>query len=340
MTGKNMQNVEKPTKATRQYKHTPRPSKRLTSKIFALVACLLLLVTFTIPTFAHGYNSANPPVVTMHPYAPDSISFVQSNNSTYNFSVADTFPLGSNLDQNSYSSLLTTSSGVKSVAGVTSINTTQKRLTTTINTSTTVIPTGTPSVVRVDWSTFSFVEDTVFSEYFDEELISFQYAQPVYLKVEFYCTYLAPEGNRLRVQTRTLTTTELTQQPSISYLVRSFLDNFISYETTVYNLSATVTPLDTPDGSPSTTSRLSRITIDAPYVNEDTDPATLFSTTFKIPDPVEPSGLFEWLSRALRGVLSTPLVPIGDYSITIGSVVGMLLGLSLVMAFLKFFAGG
>lgn len=340
MTGKNMQNVEKPTKATRQYKHTPRPSKRLISKICALLACLLLLVTFTIPTFAHGYNSSNPPVATMHPYAPDSISYVQSNNSTYNFSIADTFPLGSDLDQNSYSSLLTTSSGVKSVAGVTSINTKQKRLTTTINTSTTAIPTGTPSVVRVDWSTFAYVKDAVFRNYFDDELISFQYDKPVYMKVEFYCTYLAPEGDRLRTQTRTLTTTELAQQPSISYLVRGFLDEFISYETTIYNLSALVTPLDTPDSSPSTTARLARITVNAPYVNEDSDPATLSDLTIKIPDPIEPSGLFGWLSSALRGVLSTPLVPVGSYSITIGSVVGMLIGLSLVMAFLKFFAGG
>lgn len=89
---------------------------------------------------------------------------------------------------------------------------------------------------------------------------------------------------------------------------------------------------------------ISKIECEYPYISTFTPrnsyiyfPETIDYIT---PEPIEPSGLFEWLSDALNGVLTTPLIPIGDYTITIGSIVGMLLGISLVIAFLKFFAGG
>lgn len=58
------------------------------------------------------------------------------------------------------------------------------------------------------------------------------------------------------------------------------------------------------------------------------------------PESVNASGLFSWVVDAMTGLFNAPLIPVGDFSISVGSLVGVVVGLLLVFAFLRFFSGG
>lgn len=320
--------------------NNPKPKKPLISKILALVAVVVMLSMLAVTASATGWQNVATDVVTMHPYAPNSITF-DGQYQDYNYTLSNTYPVGNTNTQNGNATTIYVNGNPVSLNQVTYVDTATQHLNNSIQNNTTIFPTNTVNRVTVNWGTFAYIPTTLFAEYFDDELVTVTFNTSTYFTVDFKVTYISPTSLETETVTKSTTTTTLSTRPSISYLARSFLDNFVpETDLIVLSMSATITPLATYGGNPSTNVRFNTLDISAPYVTEQTSPRTLV-THFRVSPPsADGSTLFGWLADALDGVLSAPLIPVGNFTITIGSIIGMFIGVTLVIAFLKFFAGG
>lgn len=325
-------------------KHPPKPKKPIMAKILALCAVLTLCFCMAVPCFANGWqNGYTDDIVTMHPYAPDYVSFYNNGvASVYN--ISDAWPVGDNASNGSDTALFVSGTRLP-LNQITSYDPDGDTLVTSISGNTTLEPTNTLLDVAFGWSEFRYLDDPSFNEIFTDELLTLRYNATCCFKGDINIAYYDPATRSKKTVSTPYTTAVIDYGTrwSLSYILRDALHTFIPVqECLVYEMTVSVAPYASPDSVlPSTATQFSdaiidSIASDSPSVN----PVTLGGVVYVIPPEIETVGLFDWIVDGLRGLFDTPLIPIGDVSITIGSIVGLTLGLACVMAILKFFAGG
>lgn len=347
MNGKNMQIADTPRKEARQYKHTPKNSKPVMAKILALCAVLALCLCMAVPCFANGWQLGyTDDIVTMHPYAPDYVSFFNKGvSSVYN--ISDSFPSGEKTAHGSNTVLFVKGKQLFLNQVTTYVEDDGQYLVTNISGSGNpdLEPPNTLLDVLFGWSEFRYIDTPPFDEFFTNELLTLRYSSTCCFKGDISITYHDP-ATQTRKTVSTPYTTEIIPGGaswSLSYILRDALHTFIPVqECLVYEMTATCTPYATADSElPMKGTQFTNAVVKSIVSTDDSvNPVTLGGVVYVVPPEVDTLGLFDWIVEGLDGLFHTPLIPIGDYSITIGSIVALFLGMSLVLAFLKFFAGG
>lgn len=339
MKRKNTQNAEKLTKDTRQYKHTPSKTKRVVGKIFALVGCFALLLScVVVPSFADSYGQTGAiNVKTPSPYFPSAISI----------------PIYGGVDDELGYVTIT-----PSLSFAEPYNTTTYSTSYAVPSGDYTVDTYSPQDTNTDGIAFQFVDFT--SNLNNHELTStspliFTYS-PFYYNVssaEYLPNNDSTNGNSFFIECDD-NTDSLVAVYSISYSVDDG-DTFVFEQLTANSGTAVIginlLGLFQQLGIYSSSVYVKSLTVavydsgGAGYLDDfnifvDTNIYQPSRPTTTIPEAIETVGLFDWIVEGIQGMLETPLIPIGNVSISIGSIVGLALGLFCVMAILKFFAGG
>lgn len=364
MNEKNTQIDEKPTK--RQYKHTPKGEKRLTSRIFALVACLLLLVNFALPVFADSSLSStstnqlenmSPRLPVDRFYFPNTaygtrvqfgspfVLYERSSGSTAKDSVR--FPMQLASDDIS-------PSGIYNTLDFQHYYNAERSVYTNF------------SYEAFDWWSLCSNSTTSAGYYFTEMEIYYQTAtldsRDLPIIVIGLDSHINPANLRLHVEADyDVTTTDFKDSVSVTknfevvgysgadnplfacHIYDVFAEDYLALAQyyTISNLHVRLTFVTSTDGntvSPSTDDGYFEYRQTFDTLRDYREIQT--HAPNKLPETIDTTGLFDWIANGLRGVLSTPLIPIGAYSISIGSILSVFLGILLVVAFLKIFAGG
>lgn len=359
MKEKNTQNAVVPTKDTRQYKHTPKTPKRLISKIFAFVACLLLLVNIAIPCFA---DSTNPNVTTTdasltyqaHPSTPDTFEVM-----VYKYEAYDQAILTESLE-----------TSYKLASGNTSDQSwqvehamyTNGNYTYTINRTyyyapsdsrtynsrisvapPTTISSGDANFQRLTWSPFF-----VYPEEWDKlPYIQFVYSQASYHVMRVVYSYY--DVDEQHEYSGTISLPKQTPASAFGIGLGAILteigvddehDTYINYiqvtlnhyedaERTLIDYYCPFTGLN--------------VDYHADNINTNTY-ADYMSKTHIVYQQVVNEGrfanLFDYLGSAIGGFMDTPVFVIGNLNVTFAMIFGTSLSILLIFAFLRFFSGG
>ena len=366
MNEKNTQNDVVPVKDTRQYKHTPKGSKRLTSKIFALLACALLLVNIAIPCFADSSlsSTATNQYENMSPRLPvDRFYFP---NTAYGTRVQ----FGSPFALYERSSGATAKDSVRFPMHLASDGISPSGIYNTLDfqhyySAERVVYTNF-SYEALDWWSLCSMSTNSAGYYFTEFEIYYQTttldSRELPVIVIGLDSHVNPDNLRLHVEGEyDVTTTDFKDSVSVSKSFESvgsspgdnpifacpvydvFAEDYLSLAQyyTISNLHLRftfVTPHDGNTVSPSTDDGYFEYRQHFDTLRDYREVQT--HAPNKLPENIDTTGLFDWLANGLSGILSTPLIPIGAYSISIGSILSVFLGILLVVAFLKIFAGG
>lgn len=338
MKEKNTQNAVVPTKDTRQYKHTPEGTKRRISKIFAFVACVLLLISLAVPTSAYTIVGDDAEYIPVHPYAPDVLGLrtqtgeiIVDHMSGYSAPRLPEYISGSlivrydDISQGFFDMRMTAVNDYFDAGFSTVIYD---------------LVFANNSGISLYYEPFRY--DPSFSDYMGN----------IYYRTDDSAYYF-----------RTIVEWEETRDGVTEHYAyynnEEIYDNFyVVYpadilamysqdrpdNSIISNLSITVYPSDE-DAVLDPSCVFDQLQIGTVFITDDTPVESYLPvlTEIEYQQVVNSrtfSDLLDWLGDALAGLFSTPLFSIGNLDISIGLVCATVLGLVLIPAFLKFFSGG
>lgn len=312
-----------------------------------LVITVAIFTCIALPCFATGWQDQSDETASMHPYAPDSITFMtQTAFGDVNLSIGQTYPRGTTNTLNGYTTTY--------YKGTQNLAISQRNgyddpdiVTYTALSSTNIYPAGSINSFFLHWDEFTYTSSSYFDQYFTNELVVVGYHETTYLHGDIRCDYYDPFTKEYGTIENTWWITTPGRNMSLSYVWRDYLKHYLpENDCIVYNLDISVIPHLDPDTKVSTNEvRLSSININAREVKSTTPIETLVLDDTKFehvyPEDVDASGLFNWLGDSISGVLNTPLFYLGeDMYVSLGLLVSVFVGISLLFAFMKLFSGG
>lgn len=349
MTEKNTQNAVVPTKGTRQYKHTPKPPNRHISKIFALVACLVLLVTFTIPASASlpEGKATNEAIENMR-YAsslvPTSIAYSAYDGTTDGVVYSELNPVyyynGTTQSTTRYQYI--EGQGMVGDAYLDSIR--------IIGGDDIATLTLTPYSGKIDPVTYSYVKVYYNDVTYNPSNIDYNARTVLRYSDATDFIYI--------VNGTYLDETNVARDFGVT-----FAEEAVSYAT-VPNIQDIYVKMNYPENATITFSSIEVVCL--PRTQDGSDVDTRFLNATVQYNPLVPmseaeasyyenisvirykevvnsrtfSDMLDWLGDVLEGFLSTPLFKIGNLTISIAVILATILGLLFVFTFLRFFSGG
>lgn len=351
MNEKNTQNAVVPTEDTRQYKHTPKGFKRLTSKIFALLACVLVLVNIAIPCSANGYGTSP------YPYVANNLTpnaYVVSGYYYHAVTFPTTYPDRSftsaftgNYDYRYNGNLYTDTIVTTSVPNTTDLH----KGYVTISPSKWWQSGIDQTITGLKWNDFYWNDadyDELSSSYAPS--LSYTFANPAYYRVhitgEIRSAY--KPSNEPYTSVDVWLPVDYTLDPTTSFdlhmrdLMARVMTTYNHEGRSLYVRNFNVDIVSYQDEETLTLDN-SLVQFNMSYVYASDTPDELYTAPvrFVFPEEVDTSGLFTKMFRNIAGALAVPLIPLGgEVWITLGGLLSVFLGVGLTIIVIKLFMGG